>query len=138
MPDPLDWLFDRYGCRPRSLQKMIDLAGWLPARWDTEQEGRYRDRMIRLANTVLDVSNDTTVADKLAAFRERFTDATALEIQRFVIYLVYLSLPDQGWPQPVAWDSEAGCPRVYHIDSLREHAERLVLTLVALRLRDEA
>ena len=138
MPDPLDWLFDRYGCRPRSLQKMIELADRLPVRWDTEQETRYRDRMIRLANTVLGVAEDSTIADMGLAFRERFTAATALEIQRFVIYLVYLSLPDQGWPQPVAWDSEAGCPRVYHIDSLREHAERLVLTLVALRLRDEA
>jgi hypothetical protein len=116
---------------------MIELADRLPARWDSVQEGRYRDHMIRLANTVLEVSNDTTVTKVPIAFRERLTSATALEIQRFVVYLVYLSLPDQAWPQPVVWDFEAGCPRVYHIDPLLEHAERLVLTLVALRLHDE-
>ena len=136
MPDPLDWLFDRYGGRPRAGPGGGELAERLPARWDSVQEGRYCNRMIRLANTVLEVVNDTPV-DKLAAFRERLTPTTALEIQRFVIYLVYSSLPDQGWPQPVAWDFEAGCPRVYHVDPLLEHAERLVLTLVALRLRDE-
>ncbi|WP_211104501.1 hypothetical protein, partial [Azospirillum baldaniorum] len=137
MPNPLDWLIDRYSDRPRALQKMIDLADRLPARWDTEQESRYRDRMTRLASTVLEVANDMTVADKPTAFRERFTAATALEIQRFVVYLVYLSLPNRDWPQPVAWDSEVGCPRVYHLDSMLEHAERLVLTLVALWLQGE-
>ncbi|KJR66206.1 hypothetical protein VY88_09345 [Azospirillum thiophilum] len=138
MPNPLDWLIDRYSDRPRALQNMIDLADRLPAQWDTEQESRYRHRMTRLASTVLEVANVTTVADKPMAFRERFTVATALEVQRFVVYLIYLSLPDQVWPQPVAWDSEAGSPRVYHLDRMLEHAEQLVLTLLARRLQSEA
>lgn len=136
MPDPRDWLADRYANRPAAIIKLMELAADHPTPWDAEQETRYRGRILEILGAMLEVTNDTTIINKAQAFHERFTAAHAMEVQRLVVYLIFLVLPDQDWPQPVTWDHTAGRPRVYHLEPMLIHAEAMILDLLARRLRE--
>ena len=131
---PSDQLLDRYLGKPNAIAKLISVAKNLPVRWDPEQESPYRERMIDLLMTVQTVAQDDAIQDRTAVFNERFTAANYLEIKRFVVYVIFISLPDANWKQPVAWDSEGGRPVVYHLDSMLEQAEEIVLSLLARHL----
>lgn len=135
-PNPTDWLIDRYANRPAAIRKLIGLAADLPAKWDADQEGRYRGRVISLLENMLEVADDIAVTDKAKAFRQRFTMGSAMEIQRFMVYLIHQKIPDQDWPDPVTWDHVSGCPRVYHLESTLAFAEAIVLDLLAHRFRE--
>ncbi|GLR81421.1 hypothetical protein HUE56_15170 [Azospirillum oryzae] len=135
---PLDWLIDRYASRPAAIRKLIDLAIRQPVRWNADQEIRYRSGIIARLTAMMELAEDASVADKAVAFREMFTHADSLEVQRFLTYLIFLIIPDGGWPEPVVWDSAAGRPRSFHLDSQLEYAEKLVVTLLARRLRSES
>ncbi|MDQ2106472.1 hypothetical protein [Azospirillum isscasi] len=136
MPDPLDWLADRYAYRPAAIIKLMVLAADHPTTWDAEQETHYRGRLLDILGHMLEIADDTTVIDKAQAFRERFTAAHAMEVQRLVVYLIFLTLPDQGWPEPVTWDHATGRPQVYHLEPMLIHAEAMVLGLLAHRLSE--
>lgn len=136
-PGPLDWLIDRYSSRPAAIRKLIDLASRQPPRWNADQEASYRSGVFAQLKAMLQIAEDSRVVDKPAAFREAFTHADSLEVQRFLTYLIFLIIPNGGWPEPVVWDSAAGCPRIYHLDPQLEYAEKLVVTLLARRLRGE-
>ncbi len=136
MPDPLNWLADRYAYRPAAITKLMVLAADHPTPWDAEQEAQYRSRILEILGGMLEVANDAAVADKAQAFHERFTAAHAVEVQRLVVYLIFLTLPDQGWPEPVTWDQATGRPRVYHLEPMLIHAEAMILDLLARRLRE--
>lgn len=135
-PDPVDWLIDRYAYRGNAVIKLMQLAADQPTPWDAEQEIRYRSRVLDILEVMLNIAADTAIADKGEAFRMRFTVAQAMEVQRFVVYLIFLTLPDENWPDPVSWDHAAGCPRVFHLESMLTHAEATVLALLARRLRE--
>lgn len=134
-PDPLDWLVERYAYRPDAIIKLMELAANQPTPWDAEQEPLYRGRILNLLESMLEIA-DATIADKGEAFRQRFTVAQAMEVQRCVAYLIFLVLSDQEWPEPVTWDHVGGVPRIYHLESMLTHAETTVLDLLARRLRE--
>lgn len=137
-PGPLGWLIDRYESRPAAIRKLINMATRQPAQWNADQETRYRDGVIARLTAMLEIAEDSSVADKAVAFRETFTHADSLEVQRFLTYLIFLILPDGGWTEPVVWDPAAGRPRTYHLDLQLEYAEKLVVTLLARRLRSDS
>lgn len=134
-PHPADWLADRYGRRPGPLTQLITLACRLPPRWDAKQEAAFRDHVVRVGTAMLDVVQDATITDKAEEFRQRFDAQDAEAIKRAVVYLIFLTLPDHDWPEPVAWDADAGRPKINDLDAMLRHAEALVLELLALRLR---
>ncbi|MFP5513743.1 MAG: hypothetical protein ACLGJC_11735 [Alphaproteobacteria bacterium] len=136
MPNPLDWLIDRYAYRPTAIIKLMKLAASHPTPWNASQETQYRSRILEILGLMLEIADNTTVIDKVQAFHGRFTAAHAMEVQRFVVYLIFLVLPEQDWPQPVTWDHKIGRPRVYHLESMLIHAEALVIELLAHRLRE--
>lgn len=133
--DSIDWLIDRYSRRPGPLTQLITLACRLPPRWDAKQEAAFRDRVVRVGTAMLDVVQDATVTDKAAKFRERFNADDAEVVKAAVVYLIFLTLPDYDWPEPVEWDADAGRPRINDLDGMLRHAEALVLELLAIRLR---
>lgn len=133
-----DRLFNRYINKPNSIAKLISISASLPTRWNPEQEAHYRKNIACLLTAVLDIIQDEEMLNKAVTFGERFTSADVLEIKRFVVYIIFVLLPNEDWPQSVIWDSTIGRPVVYHLDTMLEFAEGLVLTLIARRLTGEA
>jgi hypothetical protein len=95
MPEfrPFDRLLERYASKPNSIVRLIASAGKLLARWSADQEGQYRNKIVDLLTAMLDVALDETIAEKLPAFSERFTATDVLELKRFVVYVIFLSVP---------------------------------------------
>ncbi|NYZ11615.1 hypothetical protein HL658_03565 [Azospirillum sp. RWY-5-1] len=134
----LDRLFDRYINKPHSIARLISISESLPARWNPEQEAQYREEIVCLLTAFLNIVLDQEMAERASAFRGRFTEADICEVKRFVVYVIFLSLPNEDWPQPVIWDSAAGRPMVNHLDNTLEFAEELVLTLLDRRRSGKA
>lgn len=134
-PHPSDWLFAHFGRRPGHLMLLITLACRLPARWDAGQESAFRDRVILLVVAMLGITQDIAILRKITAFRQRFDAADSDTIKRAAVYLIFLARPDYDWPETVEWDADAGRPRIQDINGMLEHAEGLVLELLAIRLR---
>lgn len=116
-PGPLDWLINRYASRPAAIRKLLDLTSQQPVRWNADQVASYHNSVIARLTAMLEIAEDTSVVNKSAAFREMLTHADSLEVQRPLTYLIFLIIPDDGWPEPVVWDPAAGRPRIYHLDS---------------------
>lgn len=130
-----DWLYDTYGRRPERLATLIDLAERLPLRWNADQELEYRESILGLVAAMVEIIESPVTDDLAREFHDRLAPGVEAEIQRFVVYLVFVAIPEGGWPEQVVWID--GKPHVQFLEDMLHHAEATVLAVLAKRLREQ-